>query len=262
MTSGGRISLGGVWGTSVWGLVIPYIAGILIRLGILIRAALYNNDDFKQPSSISVMAREYSEFPKYNLPAGLLRALSDNLPVLVFAPFFGAAAAGLYAMADRLIKVPLMMGAMSVRRVYLQRASTIMHRGGNLENSYRRITGYLVLLGLPPMLLLMIAGEPILKLLLGEQWAQAGVFVEILSPLLYLMLISRPATALIDLLRQQRLWLKLQMGSSLFRVIIMLLAWQTWGTEESVLWAFVIGGALPYIWCMLHVFRLLSIKVK
>lgn len=254
ITSGGRLSLGFVWGSSVWGLVIPYVAGVVLRLVILARASWSSRRPEIPPAPIGIIAKEYSEFPRYNLPAGFLRALSDNLPVLFFAPVFGAAAAGLYAMADRLIKMPLTMGAQSVRRVYLQRASVIMHRGGDLKGSYTRVTGYLMLLGLPPTLLLMLAGEPMLRLLLGERWTQAGVFVEILAPLLYFMFISIPATALVDLLRKQRLWLKLQMVSSLLRVAIMVLAWQIWNTEESVLWGFVLGGGVSHLWLMAYMY--------
>jgi len=258
VTSGGRLSLGIVWGASIWGLMIPYIAGVLLRLGMLIRASLSSRTRNIERSSIGEVSREFYEFPKYNLFAGFLRVLSDNLPVLILAPFFGVAAAGLYAMADRLIKIPLTMGAMTVRRVYLQRASAIKHRGGDLKDSYLKTTGYLVVLGVVPLILLMLAGQPMLKLFLGDRWAQAGVYVEILAPLLYLMLISQPATALVDLLRQQRLWLRLQMGISLLRVLVMLLAWYWLATVESVLWGFVIGGAIPYFWLILYVYNLLN----
>lgn len=260
VTAGGRLGLGLMWGSSVWGLVVPYIAGAALQLGILARASWSTRKPDTPPSEISVVARGYSEFPKYNLPAGFLRALSENLPVIFFAPVFGVAAAGLYAMADRLIKMPLTLGAQSVRRVYLQRASVIVHRDGDLKSSYVRVTGWLMLLGLPPTLLLMMAGESMLRLLLGERWAQAGAFVEILSPLFYVMLVSRPATALVDLLRKQRLWLRIQMASSLFRAIAMVLAWQLWGTQISVLWGFVVAGMFPYMWCMLHIYSSVDVQ--
>ncbi len=267
MTNGGRLSTGTLWGSSIWGLIAPYLAGLILRLGLLAQAAWRRRDISKpspesttEPISIPIkdIAREYREFPTYNLPAGFLRALSDNLPVLFFAPVFGPAAAGFYAMADRLIKAPLTMGAMSVRRVYLQRASAILHRGGNLKQSYVKVTGYLVLLGLLPLLLLMLAGQPLMEFMLGERWGRAGVFAEILAPWLYLMLISRPATALVILLRKQALWLQIQISSALLRALAMLLAWQWGASEEAVLWGFVLGGAPPYIWLMFHINRLID----
>jgi len=260
VTSGGRLSLGVFFGASVWGLMLPYIAGVLLRMIILARASWKSRSINLKKVPMITVAREFSEFPKYNLLSGFLRNLSDNLPVLILAPFFGVAVVGLYAMADRLIKIPLTMGAMSVRRVYLQRASAIMHKGGDLKHSYLKITSYLILLGLIPLVVLMFAGQPILKLFLGARWEQAGVYVEILAPLLYIILISRPATALVDLLRQQKLWLKLQIGISLLRVFVMLFAWQWWGSVESVLWGFVIGGAFPYIWLMFYINHLLNIE--
>lgn len=268
VTSGGRLSTGAVWGTSTWGLIVPYLTGLILHLWLLAQAVWQRRDHAETPTTGPVstpapatvplkdIAREYREFPTYNLPAGFLRAMSDNLPILFFAPVFGAAAAGFYAMADRLIKAPLTMGAMSVRRVYQQRASAILHRGGDLQKSYHRVTAYLALLGLLPLLLLMLAGQPLMEFILGDRWTRAGLFAEILAPWLYLMLITRPATALVDLLRQQRLWLWTQVSSTLLRILAMLLAWRWGGSEEWVLWGFVLGGAPPYIWLMLHINRL------
>ncbi len=269
MISGGRLSTGALWGSSIWGLIAPYLAGLMLRLGLLAQSAWQRRDISKpspesaaEPTSIPIkeVAREYREFPTYNLPAGFLRALSDNLPILFFAPVFGPAAAGFYAMADRLIKAPLTMGAMSVRRVYLQRASAILHRGGNLKQSYVKVTGYLALLGLLPLLFLMLVGQPLIEFLLGERWARAGLFAEILAPWLYLVLISRPATVLVVLLRKQALWLRIQISSALLRALAMLLAWQWGGSEEWVLWGFVLGGAPPYIWLMLYIYYLTDNK--
>ncbi len=269
ITSGGRLSSGNLWGSSIWGLITPYLAGLILRLSLLTQAAWQrrnisqpSSDSTAEPTSIPIkdVAREYREFPTYNLPAGFLRALSDNLPVLFFAPVFGPAAAGFYAMADRLIKTPLTMGAMSVRRVYLQRASAILHGGGNLKQSYVKVTGYLALLGLLPLLLLMLAGQPLIEFLLGQHWSQAGLFAEILAPWLYLMLISRPATALVVLLRKQALWLWIQISSALLRALAMLVAWQWGANQETMLWGFVLGGAPPYLWLMFHINRLINKK--
>ncbi len=260
VTSGGRLSAGAAWGSSIWGLIAPYLAGISLRLALLARSAWQRREPAENipmvPGQLAKVARQYRDFPVYNLPAGFLRALSDNLPVLFFAPVFGAAAAGFYAMADRLIKAPLSMGAMSVRRVYLQRASAILHRGGDLKHSYVKVTGYLALLGLLPLALLMLAGQPLMELLLGGRWSQAGLFAEILAPWLYLMLVSRPATALVDLLRQQRPWLAVQISSALLRAVAMFLAWQWSAKEEYVLWGFVLGGTPPYMWLIIYIYRL------
>jgi len=256
LTSGGRISLGMAWGTSVWGLAVPYVAGVALRLGMLSRAAWLDRQPGMRPAAIRKVAFEYRDFPIFNLPAAFLRVLGVNLPILLLAPMFGPTAVGLYAMADRLIRVPVTMIADSVRRIYLQRASVILHKGGRLQPLYRRVTVYLVLMGLPPALLLLLVGEPLARILLGERWAQAGTFVEILAPLLLVMLTVQPAAALLALLRKQRLWLKLQLVSSLLRAVLMLAAWQAWRTEEGVLWGFVLGGALPYLWLMKYIYHL------
>lgn len=266
ITSGGRLLAGITGGTSISGLIVPYLSGLFLRMMLLIQATWKRWHSEKQDSpaqnlkttSFKTIAREYREFPAYNLPAGFLRTLSENLPILFFAPLFGVAAAGFYAMADRLIKAPLGMGAMSIRRVYMQRASAILHSGGNLKQSYHKACTYLALLALPPLLLLMLMGEPLMEFVLGQRWTQAGVFVEILAPWLYLMLISRPATALVVLLRKQTLWLRIQITSALLRALAMLLAWKFGANEEWLLWGFVFGGAPPYIWLMFHINQLLT----
>ena len=262
VTSGGRISLGALYGASVWGLILPYLLGVLLRMVLLIRAGWQRTSGTRENVSLAGVSREYYEFPLFNLPAAFLRTLSDALPVLVLAHFFGASIAGLYAMADRLINMPISMGAMSVRRVYLQRAAAIKHRGGDLLHSYQRVTAYLMLLSLAPLALLMLTSEDMMRLFLGEKWGQAGAYAEILAPLLYIVLVSRPATALVDLLRKQRLWLKLQTAITLLRVFLMLAAWQLYGAVDAVLWGFVIGAGIPYIWLMIYIHRLVKVKMQ
>jgi len=260
--NGGRLTFGGLFGGSVWGLIVPYIVATALRLGLLARVAFISRGDIYKagmPAVLSI-AKEYSEFPRYNLPAGFLRGLSEKLPVLMLAPFFGAPVVGLYAMADRLIKTPVTMGAMSVRRVYLQRASVILHNNGNLKRSYLKSTLYMLILGFTLMCLLLVVGKDLLIIVLGDHWAQAGDFVQILSPLMFLILASRPAAALIDLLRQQKLWLRLQIGSTLLRICFMAIAWVFWSNVETVLWGFVLGAIPLHIWIIVHIWVYLDTK--
>ena len=53
------------------------------------------------------LAREYREFPCYTAPAALLKRLGENLPVLILSLMFAPAVVGFFAVANRLIRLPV-----------------------------------------------------------------------------------------------------------------------------------------------------------
>jgi O-antigen/teichoic acid export membrane protein len=246
-TSGTRIGFGAVGGTSVYGLILGDLLGTACRLVVQKSAAkeglraTFVGIDWK---AMRQVASAYSDFPRLNAPAGFVFTLGGNLPVLLFGVMFSPAVAGMYAMANRLAQVPITIVASSMRRVFLQKAASIHNRGGSLRKAFLLSTGGLAVLGAIPLACLSMFGEPILRWLLGDRWIEAGRYLEIIAPWMFMIWVTATSNPVFVTLRKQKLWLSLQTSLTILRLGAFGVAYALAASPEWTLHAFVIVTVL------------------
>jgi len=238
-----RIAAGLAAGTSVYGLILGQMAGALTRIvtqwkscGDGIRVVIRKMG----LSGMRRIGRRYSDFPMLSAPAGLILSLGQDLPILLFGTIFSPAVAGYYAMASRLSRVPVTIGANAMRRVFLQRAVTIHNSGRTLGKAFLLTFGGLAALGILPFTLLWLFGEPLLTWLLGAPWAVAGRYMEIIAPWMFMLWAMSPCNAVFIVLRKQRFWLWLQSILTILRLGAFGLAFSLEAGPEWTLNAFVL----------------------
>lgn len=261
ITAGTRIGIGAILGSSALGLIVGNLVGFASRLTIQqslskegLRAAFQH---IGWPKMWEI-ARRYSDFPRLNAPAGLLFATGQNLPVFLFGVLFSPAAAGFYAMADRLSQVPVSIIAISMRRVFLQKAATINQRGESLRRAFLLSTGGLALLGAAPFAVIWFFGQPLLGWVLGDRWFEAGNYIEIMAPWLFLVWVSAPCHPVLIVLREQHYWLSLQTALAVLRLSVFGLAYLVGSGPEWTLRAFVAVNVLGNIVTIFIVLALIS----
>lgn len=246
-TSGSRIAIGAIAGSSAAGLIGGYFFGLFCRFAAQFAGVKDGiRESFRRLGKDTAIqiARKYSDFPKFNAPAGLVFAMGQNLPVLLFGTMFSPAIAGLYAMADRLCQVPVTIVSTSVRRVFLQKASEIENRGRSLRKAFTLSVAALSLLGLVPFGVLFSYGQPLATWILGEPWAVAGQYLEIIAPWLFLVWISSPCNAVFIVLRKQKFWLTLTTSITLMRLGSFAIAYAVSAGPEWTLQAFVVASMI------------------
>jgi O-antigen/teichoic acid export membrane protein len=79
----------------------------------------------------------------------------------------------------------------------------------------------------------------LLTLLLGDRWFEAGRYLEIMAPWLFMLWVASPTHAIFIVLRKQAKWLVLQTWLTLARLAAFGLAWWLDATAEWALSAFV-----------------------
>lgn len=247
VTGGARIGFGLLAGSSVFGLIVGHMFGQVSRLAVQKTASSEGIRAAFRPTGLSefrAIAAKYADFPRLNAPAALLSAAAQQMPVVLFGVLFAPAVVGYYSMANRLTHIPTTMVAQSVRRVFLQKAAEIKNRGRSLTFAFLMLTGGLAVLGLAPLAVLWFYGEPLSVWLLGDRWADAGRYLEIISPWLYVLIISAPSNPIFIVLRHQRLWLNLQMMATVVRLGIFGVAFAIDAGPEWTLGAFVAATVL------------------
>jgi len=210
ISSGVRIGLGAIYGSFVGGLVIGELCGKVGRLLVqrkicsLSIAALVAKQPFKYSK---LLAQRYSDFPIFNAPAGLVFSLGQNLPVILFGTLFGPAVAGFYAMASRVSRVPISIVATSMRRVFLQKAAEITNDKRSLLKAFSLSLATLSVIGLVPLIAIALYGQQLLGWVLGNDWLEAGKYLEVIAPWLFSIWVTVPCNPVFVVLRRQKFWL-------------------------------------------------------
>jgi lipopolysaccharide exporter len=248
--SGTRIGLGTFAGSSVLGLIAGNILGMSFRLLLQnsmsseVFRAVFRRMAWRRTRQIT---SRYADFPKLNAPAAMVFTFGQNLPVLLMGLMFTPAVAGFYAMADRLSQAPVTIVTNSVRRVFLQKVADTFNRGKSLRKAFLLATGGLALLGIVPFGCVWIYGQPLLTWLLGVQWFEAGRYLEIMAPWLFMAWLTAPANPIFVVLRKQSSWLTLQTIMTVLRLVAFGVAFAIGADSEWTLQAFVIATIFGHL---------------
>jgi len=195
-------------------------------------------------------AKEYSRFPRFTLPAGLLsQAHLAGLPLAIGA-IFGASTLGLWSLAQRLIATPLTLLGSAVGDVYFRRATELRRSGGDSLLLYRRVLIRLAVLSAPLFVLLAVFAPRLFGFVFGPDWEQAGVYARIMVPWLWVRFLTNPLSRTVLVFGRNRLGLLIQSALAVVVLGTALVAWQAkWDFDDfltvlSVVTAFVYGALL------------------
>jgi len=132
------------------------------------------------------LAKRYKDFPKYQAPHAMLNTFSSYLPVYIFTPFFGLGVVGLYALSTRIVFTPMMILAGASAKVYNQKVTKLYNDKGDTYGFTIRLLKSLFKKVIIPFLFIIIFAPDIFSFIFGEEWREAGVYTQILSPWLLL----------------------------------------------------------------------------
>lgn len=216
-----RIALGLALGSSVLGLMAGYLFGVVATALMLTRKTIGSLRRSTNATRITMLdvAQRYRDFLIYSSPTGLLRTLSENLPVLILGVMFTPAVVGFYAIAARLVRMPVKIIGESFQSVYMQKAIEIKNAGHGVGKSLTKMTLYLAVIGFPIFAILYFYGEYLFGILLGDNWATAGEYVEVLSPLLFVVFVLSPGNAIFTILEKQRVYFYLQIIKTIAAIL-------------------------------------------
>ncbi|MBF9222154.1 oligosaccharide flippase family protein [Hymenobacter ruricola] len=149
-------------------------------------------------------AYKYREFPLYVLPAGYVRTLSIQLPVLLLSSSFGATIAGSYSFAAALLDIPLALIGAGIAPVFYQKAAEVQNtEPERLKDITLNIYNKLLYLGLLPLGFITIFGDWIFKYIFGPKWEMSGVFTGYLGYYYIFQLTSHATSMIYNVLGKQ-----------------------------------------------------------
>lgn len=191
-------------------LLLGQVAGQSMGATKLATPALIKTE-FKSVSRAGVKkaAIRYKKFPVYSSWAGLVNAAGHQLPILMLAAFFTAGAAGLYSLAHRILTLPASLIGNAIADVFFSHAADA-HREGKIGEMYLRLQDTLIQVGLPPAIMLIVAGPDLFALIFSEAWRDAGVFAQWLALGVFAGFVVSPLSQVFTVLERQKAGLVLQ----------------------------------------------------
>jgi O-antigen/teichoic acid export membrane protein len=199
----------GVLGLGAIGLLLGQLLGNVTGTTTLASLAWQNTRKaLKTVSLTSVfhVANRYKRFPLLSSGSALLDSLGSQLPTLFLSALYAPQVAGLLALGQRVVGLPAHLVGSSVAQVYLGESARMAQDSPEKLSRlfWRTLKGQLVI-GLPLILLLALPAPWTFPLVFGKDWTEAGLYVQVLSPMFLLAFVSSPLGVTLDVLERQDL---------------------------------------------------------
>ncbi|MEH6387415.1 MULTISPECIES: lipopolysaccharide biosynthesis protein [Pseudomonas] len=200
----------------------PLLHALMLLFGIR-RGSKTGGDDDSAGKQTGVdqtlaVARRYSDFPLFRAPQMFINTVSQNLPTLVLAAYFGPAAAGYFTLCKQALSMPTHLIGKSVADVYYPKITQAIHRQEPITAMLMKAVAGLAIVGLVPFGIVFFFGPWMFALVFGSAWESAGEFARWLALAEYAIFISRPCTVAFPALSMQRLSLVFEIVSTALRI--------------------------------------------
>ncbi|NQU26221.1 MAG: oligosaccharide flippase family protein [Candidatus Nealsonbacteria bacterium] len=199
---------GGAMHAGTFGLIVGEIIGATCASLVLgLRLLKWHGASVRRALRLSRMkelAREYSDFPLYGSTEIGLVALSQNIPTLLLAYFFGMDVAGYYVLGTRVIQLPANVLLTSLRQVLFQKLSEVHNSGGDTYRLFKAATLALLTMGFVGFSIMVLFGPAMFSFVFGSQWNIAGEYSQWLALWLAILFVNLPAVLFSKIYRKQR----------------------------------------------------------
>jgi O-antigen/teichoic acid export membrane protein len=178
-------------------LLLGQVGGQSVSTATLGRSTLVSGG-FSQVTlrKIYEVAGRYRRFPILSTWEGLANQASSQLPTIMLLMFFTPSSAGLYALANRVLALPISIIGNAIGDVFFSTAAGDQRREIHaqlLEKCHANLAN----LGFPPALVLILIGPDFFAFIFGEEWREAGDFARWMTPWFCIAFISSPLSTLI-----------------------------------------------------------------
>ena len=205
-----------------------------------------NREGYYKPS-LWDMAKKHYDFPLYRAPNEFINAVSQGLPVLMLAAFFGPVSAGFYTLSIKLLGQPSQLLSNAVGDVFYPRINEAAHRGENLTKLIINATLSLAAFGIVPFAMVVVFGPWLFGFVFGQEWVVAGEYARWLAMLKFFQFINVPSVKAIPTLGLQFFLLLYGFAVSILRLIALTVGFFVFHNDLVAIAFFGFVGVLMYI---------------
>lgn len=176
--------LAGIAGLGVVGLAISTLLGVIVGSLVFVFDAfgIYKKNNKKSNLRRAVVARQYKEFPRINLPHSLIDASRELMIAFFLTLYLSTSIFGSYDHSFRMLKIPLLLIGVAVGQVLYNRISADFAQKKQIYPLLKRSVILLSLIGIIPFAIIYVWGAPIFAFVFGDEWRLSGQIAAVLSP--------------------------------------------------------------------------------
>jgi O-antigen/teichoic acid export membrane protein len=141
------------------------------------------------------------------------------MAIFMFSIYFSPTVVGLYSLANRVLRQPIITLSESVQNVYFQKSAEQTANNINIKYGFMKTTLFLVMIGFIPFTILLVFGEKLFVIIFGVDWAVAGFFVQIMTPWFFFLFLNSPGNVVFEVCKKQDLRLKINIIKGVLRFI-------------------------------------------
>ncbi|MFI5203078.1 MAG: oligosaccharide flippase family protein [Flavobacteriales bacterium] len=197
----------GLFFTGRWGLLLGYLAG-QFAVVIYFLVLFHRRRSEKPIGKLRNTAMKYIDFPRYNVLQGVLDIFQSQSVVLLGSIWFHPLIIGLYALANRLLQVPMGLVVRPISHLFFAQASELHRNNQPIYPLVKKTMRNAFLLSLPVFVVLAIGGPWIFSFLFGAKWEVSGQLARILCAWMLVDLVRAPIAQVPVILGKQRVMLK------------------------------------------------------
>lgn len=150
---------------------------------------------------ILLQAKRYINFPKFSMPAALVSAFNGNLPTIVLPMAYGLSLSGFFFLAYKILAMPVQIAGKSISNVFFQKISS---EKDQISEHVSVVQKKLAIISAPFFVLLFIVLPDLFAFVFGEDWREAGVIAQILTPVLFFQFINFPTGNVMITMEKQK----------------------------------------------------------
>lgn len=206
-------------------LVLSQLVGFVVVVCLLFFYNLPNLTSYFSIKALKEVISSKRSYILFSSPQSIISAAGHIAPVAIVGVMFGAAEAGLFWVANRLLAVPSQMLGKSTRNLYQQRLTSFFsNTPDKLFLEIGKATIGLSLLYLPTTFVLYFFGESLFTLVLGEGWGEASEYALWLSIAWMGCFFNIPSVSLVPIINKQKAFMIFESVSVTTRLVILVSA--------------------------------------
>lgn len=161
---------------------------------------------------LSRVACKHSRQALLSTPASFANGFSFTIITYFVEYLYGVVVVGLYSISFRVLGLPLNVIASNIARVFMKEASAKKAKNGNYLGIFKKTLLLLIGISIPISLVLILAAPPIFGFVFGPDWREAGVYVQLLTPMFMLRFIAAGLNSSTMISGRQGFDLAIQLG--------------------------------------------------
>ena len=233
------------------GLVIGYALGavsLFVGSGVTIRRLRAS----MERGRLRPVLQRYKRFPLQFAPAGLLTVGNQMFPMFMVAAVFGAREAGYFALAQRVLALPVATLGVAIGQTYLAEASGEVREGKNPKRLFLRVSATLFVIASTIPLAIIPAGQHVFSVVFGPTWATSGQYAASISIAIAAQLVASPVSQTLTILERGGLQLSWEALRSLLLAIVFYACMSTGASASAtVFWLSLLLASLYLaLWVM------------